>query len=231
MRKIFYISLIVLVLLFGCVQTSQKLMCCDKQTALDTGECITPDGEEYETYGCDEDGEYCEVKVGEDTDGSAVKDELSFCSESEVEKCINSKCNVMICGNFNYEPIIPGIYEGETNIYTQPEQATTKGLYEGNCYFTAMDEKIQNVFDKAQTNYAYLNTFRFGFGESFKQYEEYKYYFPVSDKFCGINPDGKVDRYMNYLKPSSDVIFDPVEEIKEDYYTEGVPLPPFDTYN
>ena len=74
-------------------------------------------------------------------------------------------------------------------------------LYGSYCSFYPMDERLNTLI--TNTKGSFVNTFRFGIGSSFSDYEVAKYYFPMSDRFCNpylkkITADGK-DRYMNYL--------------------------------
>ena len=62
-------------------------------------------------------------------------------------------------------------------------------------------EKLSKVMKNSNS---LINVFRFGIGDSFDMYEQYKYLFPLSDKYCGSvsNQNAFIDRYTNYLQPS-----------------------------
>ena len=75
-----------------------------------------------------------------------------------------------------------------------------------------------------------INVFRMGVGGSFDEYDQYRYFFPLSDKYCNLNPpqnagDYRVDRYMNYLDASGNA-YDPITGITSDCAADGsVPAP------
>lgn len=72
-------------------------------------------------------------------------------------------------------------------------------LYRATCEVKPTDKKTLEEVKKAKGQ-LWANTFRFGVGSSFSDYEESRYYFPTSDRYCGISREGK-DRYMNYKLP------------------------------
>lgn len=73
-------------------------------------------------------------------------------------------------------------------------------LYGATCSIEPMNKLTLNRVKKASGT-LWANTFRFGVGSNFSDYEEARLYFPTSDQYCGVPTGGTKDRYMNYKLP------------------------------
>ena len=82
-------------------------------------------------------------------------------------------------------------------------QSSAINLYGATCSVEPMTKKTLNRVKKAGGE-LWANTFRFGIGSNFSDYEESRLYFPMSDQFCGVPTGGTKDRYMNYKIPYED---------------------------
>ncbi len=156
-------------------------------------------------------GAMCNVSIPAGATGA--KDFLiPICSENDIIKCISGNCTAMVCGDFKFTPrVSPGFPttapEADANAANTKEQlaggVSTQAtgdvavqFYKSQCRFLPMDAKLRNIMKNSKSQ---INVFRMGVGGSFDEFDQYRYYFPISDKFCTANPGGRVDRYMNYL--------------------------------
>jgi hypothetical protein len=96
--------------------------------------------------------------------------------------------------------------------------------------FLPMDQKLKTIM---QNSKGALNRFRIGIGGSFEEYETYRYFFPLSDKYCHVNDpqqqtDLRVDRYMNYIGYQSGALvkYD-AKSINDIKINDSDPIPPF----
>ncbi|MGV8084888.1 MAG: hypothetical protein ACP5N9_01400 [Candidatus Bilamarchaeum sp.] len=217
------ILIVFFVIAAGCVQPVQQLGCCLKGNATNTtgGGCVLynmSDYQEYnyidQTHSCDDSSQnttgQCNVTIGSQTQL------IPICTETQFQKCISGDCIAMACGDFAYNPRIgPGFSSVEDATGNIPpnleDENQVANFYKARCKYLPMDERFKQIMKNAK---AQVNVFRFGIGSSFDEYEQYKDYFPISDKFCGRNPPSSlmVDRYQNYL--TSDLTaYNPVREI------------------
>ncbi len=118
---------------------------------------------------------------------------------SRPELDFDTNCKTMLCGNIQYSPkqsLLPEY--GKNLLYQNVKTTATQALYNAMCNFYTLDANTMKKLKKAKD--VFVNTFRIGFGNSIQDYEEARFYFPLSDKFCSAsgNPNLK-DRYMNYL--------------------------------
>ena len=224
MKKLILLALILAAA--GCVTPVQKLGCCLKANATaDPATCVLyntstftvqMDGgvpKYFPTSGCDNQTG-CNVTV----DGDETL--IPICSEADLVPCVNQDCRAMVCGDYNFKPrispAITGVSDAEGS--TPPDlddEGTAFQFYKAQCRFLPMDAKLRQVMKSSKSQ---INVFRMGVGGSFDEYDQYKYYFPISDKFCNINPplspeDNRVDRYMNYLKSDLTGYDDPGNDI------------------
>ncbi|NYZ77739.1 hypothetical protein H0O02_05510, partial [Candidatus Micrarchaeota archaeon] len=95
-----------------------------------------------------------------------------------------------------------------------------------------MDLRLRSIMKNTKAS---INVFRVGVGGSFDEYDNYRYYFPLSDRYCNINAktsetDIRVERYMNYLgydyTESKPATYD-AENIGECMETTPAPEPQF----
>ncbi len=203
-----------LLLAFGCVEPIVKLGCCQKANAtLEDGKCVLLNMttsrlmEEYkkDTEWCNVTKGYCNVSIG------GKYHLVPICTDNELNDCIDPDCTAMVCGDFMFKPkVAPGVIDtssGDTvsaKVEVPPEseeEEETLGFYKAQCRFFPMDLKLASIMKNTKSS---INVFRIGVGGSFDEYDNYRYYFPISDKYCNVNMGpslggDKVDRYMNYL--------------------------------
>ncbi|MDD5022862.1 MAG: hypothetical protein PHU63_01710, partial [Candidatus ainarchaeum sp.] len=203
MKNKIIIILIFAILLFsfGCLKKGNMKYCCDPiALEKDPTWCVFADGSTpLKIHGsCDMDKLICEVEIEDtDSDGNPIIkiENRSICSTMAPKTdCNDENCTLMLCGQFNYQP---GVFGGGTS--TNPpgedelsdkakektsEPADYPGLYDGWCMFVPFNYQVSNVFEKAEGE-IYVNTFRFGVGNTFMEYERYKLYFPITDSICG----------------------------------------------
>lgn len=165
--------------------------------------------------GCDEEAWACEVFV-EDSEGNQVfeggnpvKAMVPICPRLEEVQC-NTTCAGVFCGSFEFDPrplppavsassVYPPAEETDDEGSTIPPSAT--GLWHAEC-------SVQNITPLflrhiENSNSITLNTLRFGIGNSFQDFEDAQYYFPLTDRACLLNPMGEVDRYITYAIPNT----------------------------
>jgi hypothetical protein len=151
--------------------------------------------------------------------GAGTQDFLiPICTQDDIVKCIDGNCTAMVCGDFVFRPrVAPGFSNtAKEDTGTDASQAKasvsgavpaeTKGstamqFYKAQCRFLPMDAKLRGIMKNSKSQ---INVFRLGVGGSFDEFDQYRYYFPISDKYCSVNQPAQpgqklVDRYMNYL--------------------------------
>ena len=88
-----------------------------------------------------------------------------------------------------------------TNVIAEKEvKAGSINLYQASCSLKTMNTKLYNSVKNSKGS-LWVNAFRFGVGSSFSDFEQSRYFFPASDRFCsGTVPiAGQKDRFVNYL--------------------------------
>jgi len=202
--------LLVLLAASGCLKPVAKVGCCAKENATTDEVCVMlnmttsrlmPEYAER-TESCNLTTGFCNVSVG------GVYQQVPFCTDDELNDCINPDCTAMVCGDFLFKPkVAPGVIVddeglGTTDVPPEDEsEDSVLGFYKAQCRFMPMDQQLAAIMKNTKSS---LNVFRIGVGESFDEFDNYRYYFPISDKFCNLNaplnPDEvRIDRYMNYL--------------------------------
>jgi len=215
MGKKLQISVIIamMIVISGCIQPPLSLGCCLKANATDQHKCVlfnadtTRDFPPPLTIGCG--GGFCNVTV------STGVYTIPICTEDQDTGCSNAACTALVCGDFKYAPTIPIDIEGTST--PQPSDTgaeTTIQFFKGQCIPLQVDNHFKRVLKTAK---AKVDVFRFGVGGSFDEFEQARYFFPVSDKFCNINPprstsDLRIDRYMNYMG-AGNVKYNPIAKI------------------
>jgi len=221
--------LLVFVLIFGCtVKENLKIGCCHPVNASIQKICVlegesTKGIEIGETHGCNDTEKTCNVTVllngtvlNKTVNGKKVDwMTINYCSEEEL-RCIQPECKAQVCGPFQYEPPSVMSYGDSIDIQEDARKGDASkipidedfelksGLFGSSCMMLNMTGDLGSVFKN--TKGSSINIFRFGIGDSFKEFEDYRYLFPISDKDCNVNPilvDTQKERYMNYL-PSID---------------------------
>ena len=176
------------------------------------------------TSGCNETSGFCTVMISTQyTNGgwSQQATQIPVCTEEENVGCINGNCTAMVCGDFTFTPRVAPAFPDSEADSSNPEEAldeeapnaipagsqgsTAIQFYKAQCRFLPMDATLSNIMKNSNSA---LNVFRMGVGGSFDEFDQYQYYFPISDRYCGLNAGGYIDRYMNYLtlNSSGDVV-------------------------
>ncbi|MEM4367306.1 MAG: hypothetical protein QW035_04230 [Candidatus Anstonellales archaeon] len=138
---------------------------------------------------------------------------IPLCQAYEEISCLPRSCSAMVCGDFRFRAKAEAtaseyLSEGNlTNMY--PTELGYKGegvdsrdvinLLNARCKFTVIDKRLERQMIRSG---GFINSFRVGAGSTYAQFDIARYYIPTSDYACSINPQGLVDRYMNYLNYS-----------------------------
>ena len=147
---------------------------------------------------------------------------LPVCTDLVPKSCVNDKCSAMVCGYANLRPAPPPASQ-DWNVNTSKSEFDTAasggaasssavpandmqtpavGLQGTTCDVVPMNQKLYNKMKSARGS-LWVNSFRFGVGSSFSDYEASRYFFPASDRACAANPYAKVDRFTVYLNESN----------------------------
>jgi hypothetical protein len=258
MRKWFLIILLA-VLAAGCIKPVQQLGCCMRENAtsatnpgcvlyntttfLPTNDffdgCTGP-GQDC-TVGCNETAGNCNVSFrvpNPDPLGSGYVSEyhlIPICTEDQIQQCVNPNCTAMVCGDFKFKPrASPGFQtadDAKGDVPPDEDEGAALNFYKAQCRFLPMDAKLRQIMKNSKSQ---INVFRMGVGNSFDEFDQYRYYFPMSDKYCNVNPpilpgEDRIDRYMNYIQwddsAAMAATYDP-EDIEGNCFDEGdVPGP------
>ena len=240
MRRIFLLLMIAVFLISsGCLETNKNYSCCLRTNATeqDPPVCVmfnssdpnNPIDMSGVTNWCNTTAQVCNI-----TSVPAGFKKINFiitptpeeyslvpiCTEAKDVQCIDPQCRAMVCGDFEYRPKVPP-YVGDVEKAVPPknQESGAINLYHGQCVFLPMDYKLANVMTQTSS---YLSRFRIGLGSSFDEYADYSVFFPVSDKYCNINPIGTVDRYQNYLINEGKK-YDPITEINRSCVSDQDP--------
>ena len=149
--------------------------------------------------------------VGKESPGFAYA-LLPICTDAVPSNCIADSCTAMACGYAGYK-IGPSPTAQDFNTAQQngqvpfPQSQMSSGalnLQGTSCQFKTMDNKFYNEYRQSQGS-LWINSFRIGVGRSFSDYEQSRYFFPASDKFCSTSAMQGKDRFLVYLNadPSS----------------------------
>ncbi len=131
---------------------------------------------------------------------------LPMCADPAPASCVNEKCSAMICGYTRPKlgPMPVGSDFNQKNPGEEPPFAlggdalSGTGLYGTSCAFKTMNNKLYNQVRQSKGE-LWVNSFRFGVGRSYSDYEQARYYFPVSDRFCSVTGVNGKDRFLNYV--------------------------------
>jgi len=140
---------------------------------------------------------------------------LPVCTDLVPSSCTNNKCTAMVCGYTDIRPSPPPAsqdWDAEkasntfvnspdalpSNLPANDLQLPAIGLQEVTCSFDTMNNKLYNKV-KASRGSLWVNSFRFGVGSSFSDFEAAKNYFPATDRACAVNQYAQVDRFTVYL--------------------------------
>jgi hypothetical protein len=229
----------------GCIKASEKLGCCRKSNATgdDKDGCVMynmtdqefVDMRDLTSGSCDDedagtDG-HCNVSVNGETGEAGDYHLIPICTEDDLGDCFYPDCKAMVCGDFVFKPrVAPGFSnaeEAQDQVPPETEGEDTENFYEAQCRFLNMDTRLKTTMKNSNSQ---INVFRIGVGRNFKEFDQYRYYFPMSDRYCNINPaigmsDIRIDRYMNYIGPGFEK-YDPNSELDVDCITDSADVPP-----
>ncbi len=256
-----FVVLLMLFVLFGCVAPGvNKLPCCERQSAMQNGNCylqssdssISTNPDDY-CPGCSllycafaeidpstNETKYYEISPGgskqeldcEDLhpdefndplhpcnnigfcvyfDGNTHHVAFPICSERPRYPCEQPNCTSMFCGGLKYAPRKTFLPQTGFDAALQPIDADYPiGLYHASCNFYELTHETIKKIEKS-TN-IFQNTFRFAIGVDINDFEEARWYFPVSDFFTSSFssmvslPLTLKDRFANYLCAKKKVI-------------------------
>jgi hypothetical protein len=204
------LSVISLLLLLGCAAPKYQFCCAYEQA-------FPENPDDAVCWGADENGEYQTLEViscdEEEYSCTALVDdeqrEIPVCAYMETVEC-DTECAGVFCGTFFYDPrpsvgLIPDNQSHDEDVEEKESSGVSIddpiGMWNAQCKVEEMTpafiRQVENSDDLV------LNTFRFGIGDSFQDFEEAQYYFPLTDQACYINSRGTVDRYILYAIPNS----------------------------
>lgn len=138
------------------------------------------------------------------TDGKSYS-LIPVCTDAVPKNCINNSCQAMVCGYSGYkigpQPTAADFEKaasGGTTPFSSSELAGISLNLQGtSCDFKVMDQKLYNQFRQSKGG-LWVNTFRFGVGRSFSDFEQSRYFFPASDRFCSSSIMPGKDRFLVY---------------------------------
>lgn len=205
-------AMAIIIFLSGCVSDNVQLGCCIQANATDLSNqgCVlynttsftSTDDYFSSTHGCNLTTLNCNVTIG------TADYIIPICSGSELVSCVEPSCTAMVCGDFAFKPqAAPGyndVSSAQGDVPVNGQSATLQ-FYKAQCRFLPMDANLKNIMSSSKSQ---INVFRMGVGGSFDDFDQYRYFFPMSDQYCNINPpqkaeDKRVDRYMNYLSAAN----------------------------
>ncbi|MCX6771998.1 MAG: hypothetical protein NTX79_08180 [Candidatus Micrarchaeota archaeon] len=140
---------------------------------------------------------------------------LAVCQDLVPKSCVNDKCTAMICGYSSIRPSPPpASQDWDANKSAQdfaadPSKVSNAmppndmslpavNLQGATCDFNTMNKKLYNKMTSSRGG-LWVNSFRFGVGSSFGDYEAARNYFPATDRVCAANPYATTDRFTVYL--------------------------------
>ena|GEM_PF-1374842 len=219
MKNILFIVGITLVALFlmGCSAPQYEPCCMYANATNETPICdggLDPETGaplvwELTPEGCDEEEWVCNV-YAEDSEGNVLYETtVPICPRLEEVQC-NTTCAGIFCGSFRFDPRpLPASVSGESAYPFEEEESEDEestvpprpsGLLGAECALKNITPLFLRHIENSDS--LTLNTLRFGVGNSFEDFEDAQYYFPLSDRACALNPVGEVDRYVLYAIPN-----------------------------
>jgi|GEM_PF-1974424 len=139
---------------------------------------------------------------------------LPICVDDTPSSCINNRCNAMICGFTRVTALPPVASQDWNNDRSQINQNTAPAPVETpndpelnlagtKCEFKTMTKLLYDQV-KASRGKLWVNSFRFGVGRSFSDFEESRYFFPPTDRACSASTGtGQKLRYVTYVNTNS----------------------------
>ena len=234
MKRVIFVLLVLFAA--GCIQPVEEIGCCLKGNISDgcllyntTSYTEQPEYLEHTNGLCNDSAsgtqDHCNVTIGDRTYL------VPICTEDQLVSCVEPDCTAMVCGDFKYQPRVApsftSIDDSAGDIPPEDEEEAALNFYKAQCRFLPLDARLRQIMKNSKSQ---INVFRMGVGSSFDEFEQYRYYFPMSDRFCNINPasspdETRVDRYMNYLTPDS-TEYDP-EDMESNCFDESDAPDPF----
>jgi len=132
-----------------------------------------------------------------------------LCTPGKINPCEKDKCIGLVCGRPIYRTTGPQAYceYFMGNISTTISMVNNtmnmmqpRMLFKTSCKFLPLTSRIADEIKRSNGN-EWVDRFRFGVGTSFEDYDEARYYLPMSDRYTWLNPHGNVDRFPDYLGP------------------------------
>ncbi|NYZ74153.1 hypothetical protein H0O00_03345 [Candidatus Micrarchaeota archaeon] len=205
------VLIVIAMIAAGCLSPPQSFGCCLRPNATmqNPSGCVL-----YNTTDYSEHPEYfdkavsCNAQSGCNVSIGGNYQMLPICTDDQLVSCVEPNCTAMICGDFAFKPRpMPGFTGIDSAAGDVPVDLNQEGValqfYKSQCRFLPMDANLKQVMKSSKSQ---INVFRIGVGGSFDEYDQYRYFFPISDRYCSLNlaagtrdPATMVDRYMNYL--------------------------------
>jgi hypothetical protein len=212
-RKIALLMVLFAFALFisGCAAPEYQF-CCFKDEALnDTAPVCKGMNESNDivslpVVGCDAEEWICELEETYTSGENEGEHKVApICPQIETTPC-NTTCAGVFCGSFFYDPRPPaagyGLDEAHAPVDDEEEDETSyfagepMGLWNAQCVLKNMSPLFLRQLENSDN--IVMNKFRFGVGDSFQEFEDAQYFFPLTDEACYLNAGGSVDRYTVY---------------------------------
>ncbi|MFH0737272.1 MAG: hypothetical protein V1827_01695 [Candidatus Micrarchaeota archaeon] len=217
MKRILLACLVLVFILSGCnMKKPVSVGCCILDSSQDPPVCGELKGSDSNTMVtatnfCNVTDGVCNITVEVSLEGVSNSSDLvvPICSNS-TSGCLGSDCVAQVCGGLHYNPAPLPTYKDSLNFGAEAE-STGKigaveeskenapiGLYGASCSMQPSGDELTSYLKNMRGSF--VNTFRFGVGDSFEEFGHYRWMFPISDLYCNVNPAaGSKDRFMNYL--------------------------------
>ncbi|GEM_PF-4855082 len=196
----------------GCCQFTNAPMQCqyamdkaaEEQAKADAGQPYDPDIIKWGSAAltCDSSAlncTYCETPAGSPNPICTVTP-FSVCSARPASACGLDSCTAMVCGRkvVDNKPQMTASDASGGSYDSSMGNEKQKGLYKSMCEFRVFNSKTEKLLKRSRGK-MYVNSFRFGIGRTYSDYEEARLYFPISDSLVSTSPIAYKDRYMNYV--------------------------------
>ncbi|MEW6749279.1 MAG: hypothetical protein AB1295_06240 [Candidatus Micrarchaeota archaeon] len=217
-RLLFASLIIIFLIAAGCtLKKPVSVGCCVLNDPLSPSpQCTELQGKDAQTelistQSCNVTGGYCDITIEVTLADATSTSQLTvpICGEA-TSPCISSDCIAQVCGSLTYNPVpVPSARDaagfeeeagetGSVGAIDETRASTPTGLYGATCTLQRSDQTLTNYLQNSKGSF--VNTFRFGVGDTFEEFDHYRWLFPISDIYCNANPvAGTKDRYMNYL--------------------------------
>jgi hypothetical protein len=215
----FVFAVLAMLFMSGCAFNNPEYIDCCSRGGINNGSVLCPEGLLNATRDKPGGTDYSNIKIncsndisGNCTDLGGTVLSLPLCAEAASSPCLQPSCTAMVCGKTTHvvKPMMTtkGAEEAgnQTGKFDTSTVGEAVGLYGTTCEFRPLDEETQKMIKRSMGK-MYVNTFRFGVGSSFDDYEEGRLYFPVSDAIVSMTPERELkDRFTNYDTLTSSTI-------------------------